>query len=202
MVDGFHQGAIVLIFVPTFLCPAALLVISAMIVRKRNGASLSWTSTSPILWDFIGLAVLLVLTIAWSIVVCALTHVGLGNAEPPQDIHVFEKVCRPDPAVTCVLSLTMSCSPNTPQSSCICSRSHHGSSRTDCRAPRSSGWLTRGDESNRRLWRVASLPCFWRYSSLVRFNATDRDFWAIRSHASASCFNRVSETRLSVEDRD
>ena len=92
ILDASHQGAILVIFMPTFLCPATLFVLSTMIVRKRAGVSISWSWTSPVLWDFLGLSTMLTLTVAWTIVACSQTRVGLGAIERPQDVNAFEKV--------------------------------------------------------------------------------------------------------------
>ena len=92
ILDGNHLGPLVLIFIPTFLCPAGLLVISTIIVRHRAGAAFSWTWSNPVMGDFLGLACMLILSTAWSAVVCTQTQVGLGTVTRPDNVASFEKV--------------------------------------------------------------------------------------------------------------
>ena len=95
IISAGHEGPIILIFVPTFLCPAAVLIIATITVRLRTGAviSLEWTNT--VLWDYTGLLSTLAMTIGWSVTVCLQTQVGLGDAKLPEDpatLELFEKV--------------------------------------------------------------------------------------------------------------
>ena len=92
ILDANHIGPIVLIFIPTFLCPAGLLVIATMLVRNRTGVNFSWSWMNPVMWEFTGLACMLTISVTWSAVVCAQTQAGLGTAHPPDDVAVFEKV--------------------------------------------------------------------------------------------------------------
>ncbi|RMY22777.1 hypothetical protein D0867_02492 [Hortaea werneckii] len=93
ILDAKHQAAIVVIFVVTFLCPATLLVFATIYVRLRAGVSQAWTWkwTNPVLWDFISLGTMLLLTIAWSILVCVQTQSGIGTASRPREFDDFEK---------------------------------------------------------------------------------------------------------------
>ena len=96
ILDSTHIGPIVLIFIPAFLCPAGLVVISTIVVRSRTGADFSWLWTNPVMWDFTGLACMLTVTVAWSAVICAQLQVGLGTADPPDNLAVYQKVTKDD----------------------------------------------------------------------------------------------------------